>query len=549
MKKFFAHLIVLVALTMGAFTFVACSDNSSGGSKNNYTIQVGSAAIVGSNIGGAKALAVASKSSSSTRAVTRASETITNVDQLYKVSDDMKYIAINYTFDLDVEVDAVDEDGHVIHDEEGNPVTAETIKKKISSSLQIQPNFIFNLGDDYLWLANCWYYVPGFEDMAEGAVKNALNKIRDSFNESHQSVHGGQFIINKNTGAFYTWEASEGAPTDFDDGYHKADENLGWLFQAGDNLYIREKGYRLSNDYQPVKRLTIDSDGSISAQQVMGGEDRVARILATNEGHIGVIKREQVVDDNETRLYPIPYVLIKGQNQPVPLETPVGETPGRTRWSLVSIGGTLYAASSYQRGDANHGANKVAFYHVNISGNRASVGERIAEQVDAGAAFNDDKWFGVGYATEGNTFTFFSQNQFENWKVYIYTFDPATGTINGRPLPEHYNDNMGFYVDGITYEGATSEGFWLCDLSKDEAEWISLDWSNATQWEAQVNKSTMTVEHYEMGNMSLKYTARTNNGNSIVLWVPITGDNRGKVQVITDADGNANIDVKVVVNM
>ena len=105
------------------------------------------------------------------------------------------------------------------------------------------------------------------------------------------------------------------------------------------------------------------------------------------------------------------------------------------------------------------------------------------------------------------------------------------------------------YVDGITYEGATSEGFWLCDLSKDEAEWISLDWSNATQWEAQVNKSTMTVEHYEMGNMSLKYTARTNNGNSIVLWVPITGDNRGKVQVITDADGNADIDVKVVVNM
>ena len=551
MKKFSAILIQVAALTLGTFTFTGCSsDNSNGGGGKKYTIHVGSAAVVGSDIGGAKALAVASKSSASARAMTRASETITNVDQLFKVSDDMKYISVNYTFDLDIEVDAVDEDGHVIYDEDGNPVTAETVKKKVSSSLQIRPNFIFNLGDDYLWLANCWYFVPGYEEMAEGAVKDALTKIRDGFNESHHNVHGGQFIINKKTGAFYTWEATEGAPTDYDDGYHKADENLGWFFQAGDNLYIREQGYRVHHtDYQPVKRLTINSNGSISAQQVVGGEDRVARILATNEGHIGVIKREQVVENNETRLYPIPQVLIKGQNQPVPLETPEGETPGRTRWSLVSIDGTLYAASSYQRGDAGHGANKVAFYRVNISGNKATVGERLAEQVDAGAAFNDDKWFGVGYATEGNTFTFFSQNQFENWKVYIYTFDPATGTINGRPLPEHYNDNMGFYVDGISYEGATSEGFWLCDLSKDAAEWITLDWRDAAQWEAQVNKSSMTVEHYEMANMSLKYTAQTNDGKSIVLWVPITGDNRGKIQVITDADGNANIDVKVVVNM
>ena len=49
--------------------------------------------------------------------------------------------------------------------------------------------------------------------------------------------------------------------------------------------------------------------------------------------------------------------------------------------------------------------------------------------------------------------------------------------------------------------------------------------------------------------MSLKYECTTTDKKTVVAWVPISGANRGKVSVLTDANGNANYDVKVVVDM
>jgi hypothetical protein len=48
--------------------------------------------------------------------------------------------------------------------------------------------------------------------------------------------------------------------------------------------------------------------------------------------------------------------------------------------------------------------------------------------------------------------------------------------------------------------------------------------------------------------MSIKYEATTSDGQKIALWVPIVGENQGKVTVLT-GDNGENYDIDVVLNM
>ena len=52
------------------------------------------------------------------------------------------------------------------------------------------------------------------------------------------------------------------------------------------------------------------------------------------------------------------------------------------------------------------------------------VGNKIAE-MNTSVGFNDDKFFGVGYATTAKTFSFFSQDSQNNWQTMVNTFDPV----------------------------------------------------------------------------------------------------------------------------
>ena len=81
------------------------SDNGGGGGGGSSSLTVSSLAVKGGSIIGAKALAVASKNSSSNKAKgSRADMTDSDaetVDVLYKVSSDGKFIEVNYTFEVE----------------------------------------------------------------------------------------------------------------------------------------------------------------------------------------------------------------------------------------------------------------------------------------------------------------------------------------------------------------------------------------------------------------------------------------------------------------
>ncbi len=104
MRKIFALMLV----TLPAVVFTACSssdDNGGGGNGTigNVNIVFKAANASGTNISGAKAVAVGRKSTGSHAAakpMSRAEGDVEVVNSLLKVSDDIKFIEVNFTFNL-----------------------------------------------------------------------------------------------------------------------------------------------------------------------------------------------------------------------------------------------------------------------------------------------------------------------------------------------------------------------------------------------------------------------------------------------------------------
>ena len=137
MKKVFALILITLPVTM----FTSCSgddnttiiNNGGGGSVSNTSLVLKAVKANNTDITGAKAVAVGRKlggSSASSKDVTRAEGDVAIVNSLLKASDDMKFIEVKYTFDVEVAVK--DENGN----EEDIDEASEEQKKEVKTVIE-----------------------------------------------------------------------------------------------------------------------------------------------------------------------------------------------------------------------------------------------------------------------------------------------------------------------------------------------------------------------------------------------------------------------------
>ena len=516
--------ITLLAAIACIFTFGACNnkDDHKGNGGNSFNdIKVISSNVTGGNFSGAKALAVASKSSSpAAKSITKAGGE--EEDMLYKLSEDNTFIEVTYNFQVEIEGE-----------------DSEVISQQVHSSMRISPNFIFAVGDKWLWLANCFLSIPGFDQMEGGKAKDILNRVRDDFNDKYRAAHGAHFLVRKSDGAMFTWGQDGGAPYSMPDGYNPPTMLNGWFHAVGDNLYVREGGFNMNKEQgNPTGRVVrISADGTgLSYTEVIPASENISRIVP-GDGVIGVIKIEQV----NGRSYPVPFILFPDTSKLVPLTTNEQDSD-HTRWSIISVQNILYAVRNYQRGDSEEGANTIGLYKINYSADSATVGNKVIETNVRGIGWDDDK-FMIGAVSSNETFSFIEDGN----PVRIYTFYPLNNVISTRDLPEHYDANYNAYIDGVACCGATEHGFYVCDLSKSAAQWVALDWSAASQYQSQV--TSMTPDHFEAAFMALRYIGQTSDGKNLTFWAPVTGESAGKLALMTDPDGDPNFIIQVLLSL
>lgn len=434
---------------------------------------------------------------------------------LYTVSPDGSMVQVSYN----IEVEGTDGE----------------VAEAIQANLIISPNFIFPVGDGWLWLANCFYSFNGdWAAYPESTAKKAMGKIMDRFNETYHERHGAHFLIRKSDGALFEWTLEAGAPNGMDDGFKQPTFLKGWFHQMGKDLFVKVDGWGGMGAYAG-KLFRLQDKGSTLAVVNVLGDNIGCGGMWPADGYLGM----RFNYDGASAIG----ILAPPSFDPVLLQQ---EAENKETY-LLSIANKLYLAvntttqryvdngkEQYPDGE-DYGTD---IYNLIINGNSISLGSKICS-VDHWMTYNNDP---QKFISSGETLCWWYSNN-------IYTFAPKSGTVTSRALPAHYPSDEEQYVNGVAYSVDGTAGYWECDLSKDAAEYVALDWSSAAEYQSKIVPGTLRLDRFEAASLTLQFKASLINGTQLDFYTSVTGSDKGVIKTSVGSGGNAGMVVTTMVRL
>ena len=139
-----------------------------------------------------------------------------------------------------------------------------------------------------------------------------------------------------------------------------------------------------------------------------------------------------------------------------------------------------------------------------------------------------------------------SGNSYDGVKVYV--FDPRAGSVTSRILPQHYPGSEDEHVNGVAYAIDGTAGYWECDLSKDAAEYVTLDWSSSAEYQGKIVSGTLRLVRFEAASLTLHFVAYMTNGTELTFYTTVTGDDKGVIKTSVGSN-NAGMVVTTMVRL
>ncbi len=503
--------ILLAAMLLLSVLFVSCNkDGFDGNAKVTFRK---------ANIAGAHMLALA-QGSPATKAE---GDVHVGPKALYTVSADGSMVEVTYNVDVE------GADGEV----------AQTIQ----ANLIISPGFVFPVGEGWLWLANSHLDVKGgwnnYPTDGNKSARHALSKIINEFSAKYHDRHGAHYLIRKSDGALFEWTLEAGAPDGMDDGFKQPTFLNGWFHQLGKDLFVRTGGWNYEgiNGGLPSLIRLKDNGSTLDAVNVLGDNISCWKLYPAGSTCLG-----------GTFGYPGAMGGMQGIIAPPSFEPVLLQVEASKESFLLSIGGKLYYADTYEKeieeGDGKDSWTRTVactdFYNLSVSASSVSLGNLIC-------SFNDKMDPNGVYISTSEKLSWWAGNEYDG--AVIHTFDPKAGTVLSRKLPDHYPSNQGEYVDGVAYAIDGTSGFWECDLSKDAAEYVTLDWSSAAEYQGKIVPGTLRMERFEASSLTLQFVAYMSNGTQLNFYTSVVGADRGKIKTNVGSDGNAGMVVTTMVRL
>ncbi|MBR0246482.1 MAG: hypothetical protein IJQ61_08415 [Bacteroidales bacterium] len=511
--------MILAVLALSAVLVSSCNKDGESGSSAKVSFRK-------ANIAGAGMLALAQGSGAATKAE---GDITVGPKALYTVSEDGSMVEVTYNVDV----------------EGANGEVAESIR----ANLIISPGFVFPVGEGWLWLANCHYDVKGgwnnYPTDGNKAARHALSKIINDFSAKYHDRHGAHYLIRKSDGALFEWTLEAGAPDGMDDGFKQPTFLNGWFHQLGKNLFVRTGGWAYDGVYpNPANAPSLvglmDKGNTLDAVNILGDNITCWKLYPAGGTCLG-----------GTFGYPgamggMHGIIAPPSFEPVLLQMEPGK---ETLPFLLSIGGKLYYANTYQKeireGDDKEGywtrtEDCTDFYNLTVSGSSVSLGNLIC-------SLNKIMDPNQVYISTTEKLSWWDGNEYDGTK--IYTLDPKAGTVSSRTLPEHYPFLEGEYVNGVAYAIDGTTGYWECDLSKDAAEYVALDWSSAAEYQGKIVPGTLRLVRFEAASLTLQFVAYMTNGTELNFYTSVVGADRGRIKTNVGSENNAGMVVTTMVRL
>ena len=487
MKPRFIYALAVIVAAIGM-----SSCEGGGGKVNNVKFRK-------MNIDGVNTLALASrgqKAANNAPARLRAEggDDLVEDGMAYSVSEDGTLVEITYAIDCGGSGDA---------------------KNLIKANLRLSMQYVYAIGDEWLWLYGCNYVYPDLDNLSEPA----FSKIKEVIAE-HSDYHNN-YLVRRKDGALFEWDGSQGRPfygnvkwdADQTDVYGIVEAIKGEIYANSDyhSMPINNTLYRLKDEGDQLVVTTMHSD-KLTTDIIMPDKRGAfgLRLYYYNEQH----------DSYE------------GEGIPGVMFVPSGKIVGfDENYRLISVNETLYALG--------HIEEQPVVYSVSLSEaeGKALVGEKVVE-ISGATIYDMENLPDV------------SRNSKASWMLggMKYVFDFNDWSLSADPLPAYY-PNEGYY-QGIAYVmGEDQQAFYICDLSKSEAERVVIDYSELNA-DASIVKSTISANWtYVPRAQAFRKSALTIDGYETTIILPVSGENKGKACVYKAGDTTAGQVISVMVRL
>ena len=498
MKRSFIYSLAIIVVAIG---MTSCEGG--GGKVHNIEFKR-------MHLDGVKALALASDGSEAQNAPRRMAandgEIIYETHQpAYSVSEDGTLVEITYTIEA-----------------RGNGEVVDMVK----AYMRLVMENIFTIGDDWLWLYNCYYDFPGLEEQKE-PYYSMLKEIVDNFY--------GNFLVRKRDGALFYWDGRDGRPLYTNQGVP--------FYQQSDLYSVVEciKGEIYSNCWQ---------QSHLAAPGLYRLKDQGDQLAVTRMHNETLFSTSITPDDRGVIGLDIFYEGTNGSSPGILFvdnlaitsievrDNPVLQSHENLQWAFISVNNTLYAVTDF------YGEDGWSAYFFKVDIDEAQSRVFAGELVATSQAKPDLTTFGVCRVSHKETFSWLGNGS-------KYTFDPQAKKVISASLPEHYPSDYTMYYNDVAYVMGTGEkSFYICDMAQNQAEEVTIDWSEYDAFKSKLAQSTIKAfEPYNPRTQSFIKTALTMDGQKVTIMLDVAGENKGKVRVYKAGDTTAGQVISVMVRL
>lgn len=464
------------------------------------------------HLDGVNALALASISSDAQNAPRRApaaeGDTVYDMrDPIYSVSEDGTLVEVSYTINCRGNGEIID---------------------MVQAHMRLVMEYIYPIGDDWLWLYNCRYDYPELDQVAEPYHTMLAEKCNPLMSK--------HFLVRLKDGALFEWEY-DAMPYLAEDrqghslvGRRQPSDLYGVVETVGGDVYSNEIStsvmlYQLKDEGDHLDVRTMHEGG-----HTMWFNE----ILPDKRGYIGGSLGYAGGDYG--------YQFIPGVLFPNSADLDIARLAGdesieNAEWELISVDDVLYAVAIVH----NYGT---IFYSVELKDSpvaSATTGEKLAEirgvEMSVSHMYNQTKLI-----SKNGTYSWMQDDM-------KYSFDPQAKAVSSMQLPEHYPNNINSYFDDVAYVmNADEQSFYICDLAKNAAELVTIDLSEYNQYKSQI-ATERPYDQYDPSIRAFKKTATTMNGKTLTILVDVDGANKGKARVIKPGESTAGTVISVMVRL
>ena len=387
----------------------------------------------------------------------------------------------------------------------------------VKANLQLKIHYIYQIGEDWIWLFDCRHFYPGIEEL-DSETRNEINNLINKYDGIH-------YLVRKTDGAIFRWTLDDGRPYNIVNyGLERPTDFYGVVEQyGGDIVEIKwnEDGsqiYYLKDNGNSISVTTMIPDGIYAESIYPASDDGVVGAMIgyniNSQGYWNI--QPFVIFPND---YTIRQVLVPNANGAM-----------YTTSQLLSVGDKLYIMTVNEY--SNHSETDFRKVEINMAN----------ETVDVSAPITSVDYFvnltlgTVGYYRPVFHGTTMSWLQNDN----INCLDLTNGWTNIMPLPEYFPSDARQYTNGVAYvldNESNPTVFRVCDMAIGYAMNHAITWDDISQYASLIVQGSYADWEYNYNALTFNSNCMLIDGRKLNFYFSVIGEDAGQVHIIAEGEG------------